>query len=73
MDPAPHGERQRVLGRYSLMPMLFYTPTAEQLQTQSKQEQPGPERRSRSITAKYAEAVRAWNASAKRAATLTSG
>src|SRR5882757_6458943 len=47
-------------GRYSLMPMLFYTPTEEQLQTQSKQNNQG-----RSGTAvdpeKYAEAVRRWN------------
>jgi thymidylate synthase (FAD) len=47
-------------GRYSLMPMLFHTPTAEQLQTQSKQNNQG-----RSGTtveaAKYDEAVRRWN------------
>ncbi|MEO6603715.1 MAG: FAD-dependent thymidylate synthase [Polyangiaceae bacterium] len=47
-------------GRYSLMPMLFHTPTAEQLQTQSKQNNQG-----RSGTtveaAKYEEAVRRWN------------
>ncbi|HEX3773146.1 MAG TPA: FAD-dependent thymidylate synthase [Polyangiaceae bacterium] len=47
-------------GRYSLMPMLFYTPTEEQLQTQSKRNNQG-----RSGTAvepaKYAEAVRRWN------------
>ena len=47
-------------GRYSLMPMLFHTPTAEQLQTQSKQNNQG-----RSGTTvdpeKYAEAVRRWN------------
>jgi thymidylate synthase (FAD) len=47
-------------GRYSLMPMLFYTPSAEQLQTQSKANNQGrsgvpvpPE--------KYAEAVARWN------------
>ncbi len=47
-------------GRYSLMPMLFHTPTADQLQTQSKQNNQG-----RSGTtveaAKYEEAVRRWN------------
>ena len=47
-------------GRYSLMPMLFHTPSAEQLQTQSKQNNQG-----RSGTtveaAKYDEAVRRWN------------
>ena len=47
-------------GRYSLMPMLFYTPSEEQLQTQSKRNNQG-----RSGTAvdpaKYAEAVRRWN------------
>jgi thymidylate synthase (FAD) len=47
-------------GRYSLMPMLFHTPSAEQLQTQSKQNNQG-----RSGTTvepeKYAEAVRRWN------------
>lgn len=47
-------------GRYSLMPMLFYTPSEEQLQTQSKKNNQG-----RSGTtveaAKYAEAVRRWN------------
>jgi thymidylate synthase (FAD) len=47
-------------GRYSLMPMLFYTPTEDQLQTQSKRNNQG-----RSGTAvdteKYTEAVRRWN------------
>jgi len=47
-------------GRYSLMPMLFYTPSEQQLQTQSKQNNQG-----RSGTAveasKYGEAVRRWN------------
>lgn len=47
-------------GRYSLMPMLFHTPSAEQLQTQSKQNNQG---RSGSVVelAKYEEAVRRWN------------
>ena len=47
-------------GRYSLMPMLFYTPSEEQLQTQSRQNNQG-----RSGTTvepeKYSEAVRRWN------------
>jgi thymidylate synthase (FAD) len=47
-------------GRYSLMPMLFYTPSEEQLQTQSLKNNQG-----RSGTAvdpaKYAEAVGRWN------------
>ena len=47
-------------GRYSLMPMLFYTPGAEQLQTQSKRNNQG--RSGDSVTlAKYQEAVRRWN------------
>ncbi len=47
-------------GRYSLMPMLFYTPSEEQLQTQSKRNNQG---RSGNAVAseKYAEAVRRWN------------
>jgi thymidylate synthase (FAD) len=47
-------------GRYSLMPMLFYTPSEEQLQTQSKKNNQG---RSGTVveSAKYAEAVRRWN------------
>ena len=47
-------------GRYSLMPMLFHTPSPEQLQTQSKQNNQG---RSGSVVEpeKYAEAVRRWN------------
>ncbi len=47
-------------GRYSLMPMLFHTPSAEQLQTQSKQNNQG--RSGTTVEAeKYAEAVRRWN------------
>jgi thymidylate synthase (FAD) len=47
-------------GRYSLMPMLFYTPPAEQLQTQSQQNNQG--RSSQPVTPeKYQEAVRRWN------------
>jgi thymidylate synthase (FAD) len=47
-------------GRYSLMPMLFYTPSEEQLQTQSKQNNQG--RSGTAVeSAKYGEAVRRWN------------
>ncbi len=47
-------------GRYSLMPMLFYTPSAEQLQTQSAANNQG---RSGEAAAPelYEEAVRRWN------------
>ena len=47
-------------GRYSLMPMLFYTPSEEQLQTQSVQNNQG--RSGQSVPAdKYAEAIARWN------------
>jgi thymidylate synthase (FAD) len=47
-------------GRYSLMPMLFYTPSEEQLQTQSKRNNQG--RSGTTVAAeKYAEAIRRWN------------
>jgi thymidylate synthase (FAD) len=48
-------------GRYSLMPMLFYTPDEAQLQTQSRQNNQG---RSGTAVAPavHAEAVRRWNA-----------
>ena len=47
-------------GRYSLMPMLFYTPSAEQLQTQSHANNQG--RSGNRVTdATYAEAVQRWN------------
>lgn len=48
-------------GRYSLMPMLFYTPAEEQLQTQSDANHQG---RSGSAVAPtlHAEAARRWNA-----------
>lgn len=47
-------------GRYSLMPMLFYTPGAEQLQTQSRQNHQG--RSGAPVSdAQYADAVRRWN------------
>src|SRR5882724_2149085 len=47
-------------GRYSLMPMLFYTPSEEQLQTQSKKNNQG---RSGTVVEaeKYTEAVSRWN------------
>ncbi|MBN2197548.1 MAG: FAD-dependent thymidylate synthase [Polyangiaceae bacterium] len=47
-------------GRYSLMPMLFYTPAAEQLQTQASSNRQG---RSGEVLAEeaYADAVRRWN------------
>ena len=56
-------------GRYSLVPMLFYTPDAAQLQTQSKQNNQG---RSGTQVAGdvHAEAVRRWGES-RRAATDT--
>jgi thymidylate synthase (FAD) len=46
-------------GRYSLMPMLFHTPSAEQLQTQSKSNNQG---RSGDVVpeATYREALRRW-------------
>jgi len=46
-------------GRYSLMPMLFYTPSAEQLQTQSRSNNQG---RSGSpvATSTFEEATRRW-------------
>ncbi|MGC4065594.1 MAG: FAD-dependent thymidylate synthase [Polyangiaceae bacterium] len=48
-------------GRYSLMPMLFYTPAFEQLQKQSRSNNQG---RSGEVLAEstYAEAVARWNA-----------
>ncbi|NLE88906.1 MAG: FAD-dependent thymidylate synthase [Myxococcales bacterium] len=48
-------------GRYSLMPMLFYTPEAEQLQTQSASNHQG--RSGESVDpAVYQQAVQRWNA-----------
>jgi thymidylate synthase (FAD) len=47
-------------GRYSLMPMLFYTPSAEQLQTQSRANNQG--RSGKPVDAEtYAEAVQRWD------------
>jgi thymidylate synthase (FAD) len=48
-------------GRYSLMPMLFYTPSREQLQTQANSNRQG--RSGEQLgAADYAEAVRQWEA-----------
>ena len=47
-------------GRYSLMPMLFYTPSAEQLQTQSATNNQG--RSGSAVAAElHQDAVRRWN------------
>ncbi|HYQ14540.1 MAG TPA: FAD-dependent thymidylate synthase [Polyangiaceae bacterium] len=47
-------------GRYSLMPMLFYTPSAEQLQTQSRANNQG--RSGTPVSAEqYAQTVERWN------------
>jgi thymidylate synthase (FAD) len=47
-------------GRYSLMPMLFYTPGEAELQTQSRRNNQG--RSGNAVdAATYAEAVRRWN------------
>ena len=48
-------------GRYSLMPMLFYTPDAAQLQTQSRQNNQG--RSGQAVgSSVHAEALRRWEA-----------
>jgi thymidylate synthase (FAD) len=47
-------------GRYSLMPMLFYTPSAEQLQTQSPVNNQGRSGQTVEL-AKYESAVARWN------------
>jgi thymidylate synthase (FAD) len=47
-------------GRYSLMPMLFHTPSAEQLQTQSGSNNQGRSGEPVSL-AKYQESVGRWN------------
>jgi thymidylate synthase (FAD) len=56
-------------GRYSLMPMLFYTPEAEQLQKQSRKNNQGRSGEAAGA-AEYAEAVARWSQvrSASRAA-----
>jgi thymidylate synthase (FAD) len=55
-----HNSVNEYSGRYSLMPMLFYTPSAEQLQTQSRANNQG-----RSGTPvspeQYAQTVERWN------------
>jgi thymidylate synthase (FAD) len=55
-----HNSVNEYSGRYSLMPMLFYTPSAEQLQTQSAKNHQG---RSGVPVApeSYAEVVARWN------------
>jgi thymidylate synthase (FAD) len=58
-------------GRYSLIPMLFYTPEAEQLQTQSRRNNQG--RSGEAVSADlHAEALRRWEAT-RREATETYG
>ncbi len=47
-------------GRYSLMPMLFYTPSEEQLQKQTSKNRQGRSGESVEAT-EYAEAVQRWN------------
>ncbi len=54
-------------GRYSLMPMLFHTPTAEQLQTQSRQNNQG--RSGQPVDdAMYREALERWERIRKESA-----
>ena len=48
VDPAPHGQRERVLGALLADADALLHADAEQLQTQSKQEQPGAQRARRS-------------------------
>src|SRR5690606_3950215 len=48
-------------GRYSLMPMLFYTPEEEQLQTQSASNHQGRSGQAAGAST-YQEAVARWNA-----------
>jgi thymidylate synthase (FAD) len=53
-------------GRYSLMPMLFYTPEAAQLQTQSRRNNQG--RSGQAVSADlHAEALRRWEATRQEA------
>jgi thymidylate synthase (FAD) len=55
-----HNSVNEYSGRYSLMPMLFHTPSAEQLQTQSKSNNQG--RSGTPVTAaQYDDAVARWN------------
>jgi thymidylate synthase (FAD) len=54
-----HNSVNEYSGRYSLMPMLFYTPSEEQLQTQSRANNQG--RSGDAVPAEqYAEALRRW-------------
>jgi thymidylate synthase (FAD) len=56
-----HNSVNEYSGRYSLMPMLFHTPTADQLQKQSKQNNQG--RSGEAVPeAQYKEAVERWTA-----------
>jgi thymidylate synthase (FAD) len=55
-----HNSVNEYSGRYSLMPMLFYTPSAEQLQTQSRTNNQGRSGTPVSPEA-YAESVQRWN------------
>jgi thymidylate synthase (FAD) len=55
-----HNSVNEYSGRYSLMPMLFYTPSAEQLQTQSKSNNQG--RSGTPVSAEqYRATVERWN------------
>lgn len=55
-----HNSVNEYSGRYSLMPMLFYTPSEAQLQTQSAQNNQG--RSGQSVpTEQYQEAITRWN------------
>ena len=47
-------------GRYSLIPMLFYTPAGRAAADPEPQEQPGPQRRRRSTSGWRAEAAARW-------------
>jgi thymidylate synthase (FAD) len=60
-----HNSVNEYSGRYSLMPMLFYTPSAEHLQTQSRVNNQG---RSGTpvLPEQYADAVGRWNEIRKR-------
>jgi flavin-dependent thymidylate synthase len=54
-----HNSVNEYSGRYSLIPMLFYTPSAEQLQTQSRVNNQG--RSGESVGAeRHAQAIRRW-------------
>ncbi len=62
-----HNSVNEYSGRYSLMPMSFYTPSAEQLQSQSTQNNQG--RSGAPVSdALYAQAVERWNEIRSRSA-----